>query len=92
MGYVKVYADYVGTGALVEPVDAEGNPVGDGLYMHGHDITSVVWHVTGGACDCGESDGTVDCECGTALEFYEDAVQWLDMNDGTIHEDPGYFS
>ena len=47
----------------------------------------------GGECDHNETDGTVDCAvCGvTASRFIEAAREWLEDNDGSTAEDPGYF-
>lgn len=87
MGNIMVHADR-GLGVFVEPVDG---PEEEGLYMHGHDITALVGHIAGSPCGCGESDGTVDCACGTSIEFYEDAQAWLDENAPLVVEDPGYF-
>jgi hypothetical protein len=46
------------------------------------------------ACPHDGTDGTVDCaDCGiTAGEFIMAAGEWLENNDGTTAEDPGYFS
>lgn len=43
-------------------------------------------------CDHSHTDGTVDCKCGVAAhDFIQAARQWIDDNDGTEAEDPGYF-
>jgi len=44
-------------------------------------------------CDCGFTDGTVDCEHRTASEMIDEAKSYLDVqvNGGTVVEDPGYF-
>ncbi len=43
-------------------------------------------------CECGETDGTVNCAHKTATEMINDAVTFLDDNLGKRVEDPGYFS
>lgn len=42
-------------------------------------------------CECGETDGTVDCEHKTATEMITAAADWLDDHDGEDAPDPGYF-
>jgi hypothetical protein len=46
-------------------------------------------------CDCGCTDGTVDCDHKTASAMIEDAGNFLDSlnhaNDSAYIEDPGYF-
>jgi len=43
-------------------------------------------------CDCGETDGTVDCPHRTASEMISEAAEYLDNHVGDEVEDPGYFS
>lgn len=43
------------------------------------------------ACDCRETDGTVDCEHRTASEMISEAHDYLQDHDGDEVEDPGYF-
>lgn len=43
------------------------------------------------ACDCGFTDGTVDCEHRTADEMIVEAREYLDDHIGDTVEDPGYF-
>lgn len=43
------------------------------------------------ACECGETDGTVDCPHRTATEMISDAADYLDDNIGETIDDPGYF-
>ena len=43
-------------------------------------------------CECGETDGTVNCAHKTATEMINDAATFLDDNLGKRVEDPGYFS
>ena len=42
-------------------------------------------------CECGFTDGTVDCEHKTASEMITDASEYLDEHIGDTVEDPGYF-
>ena len=44
-------------------------------------------------CDCGDTDGTVNCAHKTAGEMIEAASDYLDMcaDEGRVVEDPGYF-
>ena len=42
-------------------------------------------------CDCGFTDGTVDCEHKTASEMIYEAGEYLDEHIGDVVEDPGYF-
>ena len=44
-------------------------------------------------CNCGASDGTIDCAACklTASEMISLAAEWLNDNDGAEAEDPGYF-
>tara|TARA_R100000234_G_scaffold110704_1_gene83244 strand:- start:996 stop:1280 length:285 start_codon:yes stop_codon:yes gene_type:complete len=44
------------------------------------------------ACDCGETDGTVDCSHKTASEMIASAGEYLSENIGAAVDDPGYFS
>ena len=43
------------------------------------------------ACECGYTDGTVDCEHKTASEMIAAAGEFLDAHLGEQFEDPGYF-
>lgn len=43
------------------------------------------------ACDCGETDGTIDCPHKTAGEMIAEATEYLDNNVNKIVDDPGYF-
>lgn len=43
-------------------------------------------------CECGFTDGTVDCEHRTASEMIQEAQEWLDAHLYEEVEDPGYFS
>tara|TARA_Y100001938_G_C7747184_1_gene262157 strand:- start:111 stop:371 length:261 start_codon:yes stop_codon:yes gene_type:complete len=43
-------------------------------------------------CECGETDGTIDCEHKTASEMIDDAHTFLLNNTGIKTEDPGFFS
>jgi hypothetical protein len=77
------------------PVDNEGNPV-DGLESV---CIETDWNFPGTAsnfgfvpCDCGATDGTVDCPHKTASEMISAAQDFLDEHDGDIVDDPGYFS
>jgi len=42
------------------------------------------------ACECGATDGTIDCQHKTASEMIEDAIDFLDDNLGVEFDDPGY--
>ena len=42
-------------------------------------------------CDCGETDGTVDCAHKTSGEMISDAYDFMIENDGATADDPGYF-
>jgi hypothetical protein len=42
-------------------------------------------------CDCGTTDGTVDCGHKTASQMIAEAQAFLDDNIGESVEDPGYF-
>ena len=44
------------------------------------------------ACECGETDGTVDCAHKTADDMIQAAAEWLDAHEGEWVEDLGYFS
>lgn len=72
-------------------VVAENLQKGEVLPFFFLDATSFVWSVSGSRCKCGENDGTVDCECGTALEFYKEALVWIEKHKGEFVKDPGYF-
>lgn len=43
-------------------------------------------------CDCGGTDGTVDCAHKTAHVMISEAQAWLDAHEGESTEDPGYFA
>ena len=43
------------------------------------------------ACDCGFTDGTVDCEHRTASDMITEAYDYLMEHIGDTTEDPGYF-
>jgi hypothetical protein len=43
------------------------------------------------ACECGATDGTVNCPHKTASEMIADAQAYLDEHIGESVEDPGYF-
>lgn len=43
-------------------------------------------------CECGATDGTIDCAHHTASEMIASAREYLDDHDGESFEDPGYFS
>ena len=42
-------------------------------------------------CECGETDGTVDCPHKTASQMISEAAEYLDEHIGNTVEDPGYF-
>lgn len=42
-------------------------------------------------CECGRTDGTVDCPHKTATQMISEAADWLDDHLGEVTEDPGYF-
>ncbi len=43
-------------------------------------------------CECGRTDGTVDCPHKTATQMITEAADWLDEHCGAVFvEDPGYF-
>ncbi len=42
-------------------------------------------------CECGATDGTVDCGHKTASQMIAEAQRFLDENIGQSVEDPGYF-
>ena len=42
-------------------------------------------------CECGETDGTVDCPHKDAGDMIAEAQEFLDDNIGKTVEDPGYF-
>jgi hypothetical protein len=42
-------------------------------------------------CECGATDGTVDCRHKTASQMIAEAQAFLDDNIGQSVEDPGYF-
>ena len=43
------------------------------------------------ACECGETDGTIDCAHKTASEMIGQAADYLDEHIGDVIDDPGYF-
>lgn len=43
------------------------------------------------SCDCGATDGTVDCPHRTATAMIADARRFLDEHVGATADDPGYF-
>tara|TARA_R110000823_G_scaffold269344_1_gene389119 strand:+ start:56 stop:367 length:312 start_codon:yes stop_codon:yes gene_type:complete len=43
------------------------------------------------ACECGETDGTVDCSHRMADEMIGEAFEFLLDHEGETVEDPGYF-
>ena len=43
------------------------------------------------ACECGETDGTVDCPHRTADEMIGEAFEFHVDHEGETVEDPGYF-
>jgi hypothetical protein len=42
-------------------------------------------------CECGRTDGTINCIHKTAIEMISAAVDFLNEHDGDSVEDPGYF-
>jgi hypothetical protein len=44
------------------------------------------------SCDCGYTDGTVDCEHKSATQMICEAREYLDDHIGDVAEDPGYFT
>lgn len=42
-------------------------------------------------CNCGHTDGTVDCAHKTADQMIGEAQEYLDEHVGDIADDPGYF-
>ncbi len=43
------------------------------------------------ACECGATDGTIDCVHRTAVEMIAEARGYLDEHFGETVDDPGYF-
>lgn len=42
-------------------------------------------------CECGDTDGTVDCAHKTASQMISEAAAFLDEHEGEEFDDPGYF-
>ena len=42
-------------------------------------------------CDCGDTDGTIDCAHKTAGRMITEAAKWLNNHLGEPFDDPGYF-
>lgn len=42
-------------------------------------------------CECGFTDGTVDCEHRKVGDMLAEAQEWIDDHLGEVFEDPGYF-
>ena len=74
-----------------------------GNYLITHDdgrdvLVDIDWDYPGLAstfgwcpCDCGATDGTVDCDHRTAGDMITEAAQYLDDHIDETVEDPGYF-
>lgn len=86
---------YAPCGFLVCRVDEQGNyePRSDNVKLMQSD-----WDFPGlarafgfVACECGRTDGTVDCPHKTATEMITAAYDWLEGHQGQIVEDPGFF-
>ena len=43
-------------------------------------------------CECGYTDGTVDCEHKSASDMIADAWSYLEEHEGEYARDPGYFT
>lgn len=42
-------------------------------------------------CECGSTDGTIDCEHKTASQMIGEATEYLDDHIGTVIEDNSYY-
>ena len=42
-------------------------------------------------CECGATDGTVDCPHHKASDMIAAAYDWLEEHEGQLFDDPGYF-
>ena len=45
-----------------------------------------------GICECGETDGTVNCSHKSASDMIDGAREYLDTYEGEMVEDPCYFT
>ena len=70
-------------------VDEDGNDI---LIQTDWDFPGVASSFGFVPCDCGDTDGTVDCAHQTASDMIQAAVDFLDDNIGKSVEDPGYFN
>ena len=57
------------------------------LVQSDYDHPSIASSMGWSPCDCGETDGTVDCPHRTASEMITEASQYLDHRDGTFFTD-----
>jgi hypothetical protein len=97
MGRITVDRDsqYAPCGYILCKVDDNG------VYdMHGEEtiLVNVDWDFPCVAsafgyipCECGFTDGTVDCEHKTVSYMIYAAMNYLDEHLGDVVEDPGYF-
>lgn len=83
---IKLTKEYMGY--QISPLNSTQEPI----------FVQVDWDFPGIAsafgfspCDCGDTDGTVDCAHHTASEMITAAREYLDEHSGEIAEDPGYF-
>ena len=70
-------------------VDEDGNDI---LIQTDWDFPGVASSFGFVPCDCGDTDGTVDCAHQTASDMIQAAADFLDDNIGAKVEDPGYFN
>lgn len=60
------------------------------LFQADWDYPSLASNFGWVACECGETDGTIDCPHKTASRMIAEAEEFLDAHVGDVILDPGY--
>ena len=84
---MKIRFRYVGAGAfLLETRNGDSH-----LVQTDWDYPGLASSFGWTPCDCGTTDGTIDCDHRTASEMIAEARAFLEANEGMVIDDPGYF-
>lgn len=95
--FVHFDSKYVPCGFLIvrEGCDPYSDDVADSIVIQSDwDYAGVASTMGWNPCDCGRTDGTVDCKkCKrTVSDMLGEAYDWIRDREGELFEDPGYLA
>jgi len=77
---------------VITKVDSGGDETGNDIFVQSDwDFPAIASCFGFVPCECGMTDGTIDCAHHTVSEMISAARDYLDDHIGDIADDPGYF-